>query len=155
MINGIKPNISNVTKTEKTMTKNGLSFDGAMNVLLDNIQKDYSKLNMTHRTKLDLELRPGRKFIKVVEGSRVWGFVAKVDGTHKGLPMLKGDILKAATWRAPAKHSRGSIFDKEMHKSFSWTGPNYLQEDYIRGKVISYIVYRIQYIPINDFAYVR
>ena len=80
MINGIKPNISNVTETEKTMTK----------------------------------------------GSRVWGFIAKVDGVHKGLPMLKGDILKAATWRAPAKHSRGSIFDSEMHKSFSWTGPNYL-----------------------------
>ena len=73
-----------------------------------------------------VSLRPGRKFIKVVEGNRVWGFVAKVDGTHKGVPMLKGDILKAATWRAPAKHSRGSIFDSEMHKSFSWTGPNYL-----------------------------
>ena len=40
--------------------------------------------------------------------------------------MAKGDILKAAGWRAPAKHSRGSIFDSEMHKSFSWTGPNYL-----------------------------
>ena len=126
MINGIKPNVSNVTKTEKTMTKNGLSFDNAMNVLLDNIQKDYAKLNMTHRTSLDLSLKVGRKFIKVVEGNRVWGFVAKVDGTHKGLPMLKGDILKAAGWASPAKHSRGSIFDSNMHKSFSWTGPNYL-----------------------------
>ena len=126
MINGIKPTVSNTTKTEKTMTKNGLSFDDAMNVLLDNIQKDYAKLNMTHRTSLDLELRPGRKFIKVVEGNRVWGFVAKVDGVHKGVPMLKGDILKAAGWSAPAKHSRGSIFDSEMHKSFSWTGPNHL-----------------------------
>ena len=126
MINGIKPSISNTTKTQKTTTKNGLSFDEAMNVLLDNIQKDYAKLGMTHKTSLDLSLKPGRKFIKVVEGTRVWGFVAKVDGVHKGLPMLKGDILKAATWRAPAKHSRGSIFDSEMHKSFSWTGPNYL-----------------------------
>ena len=135
MINGIKPNISNVTKTEKTMTKNGLSFDEAMDSLLGKIQENYDKWGGgrnhpahagVNQKKLDLELRPGRKFIKVVEGSRVWGFVAKVDGTHKGLPMLKGDILKAATWSAPAKHSRGSIFDKEMHKSFSWTGPNYL-----------------------------
>ena len=131
MINGIKPNISNVTKTEKTMTKNGLSFDDAMNVLLDNIQKDYDKWNSGARhiqrnKKMDLTLKPGRKFIKVVNGNSVWGFVAKVDGVHKGLPMLKGDILKAAGWRAPAKHSRGSIFDSEMHKSFSWTGPNYL-----------------------------
>ena len=126
MINGIKPVIGNTTKTEKTTTKNGLSFDEAMNVLLDNIQKDYAKLGMTHKTSLDLSLKPGRKFIKVVEGTRVWGFIAKVDGTHKGVPMLKGDILKAAGWSAPAKHSRGSIFDSEMHKSFSWTGPNYL-----------------------------
>ncbi len=126
MINGIKPVVSNTTKTLKVNGKNGLSFDDAMDNLFVKIQEDYAKLNMTHRTSLDLSLKVGRKFIKVVEGTRVWGFIAKVDGTHKGVPMLKGDILKAATWRAPAKHSRGSIFDKEMHKSFSWTGPNYL-----------------------------
>ena len=65
MINGIKPNVSNTTKTEKTMTKNGLSFDEAMNVLLDNIQKDYSKLNMTHRTSLDLNLKSNLINIKI------------------------------------------------------------------------------------------
>jgi len=126
MINGIKPIVGNTTKTLKVNGKNGLSFDEAMDNLFVKIQEDYAKLNMTHRTSLDLSLKPGRKFIKVVEGSRVWGFIAKVDGVHKGIPMLKGDILKAAGWNAPAKHSRGSIFDKEMHKSFSWTGPNYL-----------------------------
>ena len=126
MINGIKPIVGNTTKTLKVNGKNGLSFDEAMDNLFVKIQEDYAKLNMTHRTSLDLSLKPGRKFIKVVEGTRVWGFIAKVDGVHKGLPMLKGDILKAAGWRAPAKHSRGSIFDAEMHKSFSWTGPNYL-----------------------------
>ena len=128
MINGIKPNVSNVTKTEKTMTKNGLSFDDAMDNLLVKIQEDYNKWGSRSgiNKKMDLSLKPGRKFIKVVHNNSVWGFVAKVDGTHKGLPMLKGDILKAAGWRTPAKHSRGSIFDSEMHKSFSWTGPNYL-----------------------------
>ena len=128
MINGIKPVIGNTTKTEKTTTKNGLSFDNAMETLLVKIQENYDNRYMgsnVHK-KLDLTLKPGRKFIKVVEGSRVWGFIAKVNGVHKDVPMLKGDILKAATWHAPAKHSRGSIFDKEMHKSFSWTGPNYL-----------------------------
>lgn len=125
MINGIKPNISNVTKTEKTMTKNGLSFDEAMGSLLVKIQESYDGWGVNNKT-LDLTLKVGRKFIKVVEGNRVWGFVAKVNGTHKGLPMLKGDILKAAGWASPAKHSRGSIFDSKMHKSFSWTGPNYL-----------------------------
>ena len=128
MINGIKPVVSNTTKTEKTMTKNGLSFDEAMDNLLAEIQVNYNKWGASSGIDktLDLKLKPGRKFIKVVEGSRVWGFVAKVDGVHKGVPMLKGDILKAAGWSQPAKHSRGSIFDAEMHKSFSWTGPNYL-----------------------------
>ena len=128
MINGIKPSISNTTKTEKTVTKNGLSFDDAMDTLLVKIQEDYDKWGSRSgiNKKMDLSLKPGRKFIKVVHNNSVWGFVAKVDGVHKGLPMLKGDILKAAGWRTPAKHSRGSIFDSEMHKSFSWTGPNYL-----------------------------
>ena len=133
MINGIKPVVSNTTKTEKTMTKNGLSFDEAMDNLLAEIQVNYNKWGASSGIDktLDLNLMVGRKFIKVVKGSSpgqrsVWGFVAKVDGVHKGVPMLKGDILKAAGWSQPAKHSRGSIFDSEMHKSFSWTGPNYL-----------------------------
>ena len=134
MINGIKPIISKpkpkvVIKTEFDKPKtNGLSFDEAMDNLLSEIQVSYN--NWGSRTgidkKLDLKLNKGRKFIKVIEGNRVWGFVAKVDGTHKGLPMAKGDIMKAAGWNGVAKHSRGSIFDVEMHKSFSWTGPNYL-----------------------------
>ena len=37
MINGIKPSISNTTKTENTTTKNGFSFDDAMDTLLNNI----------------------------------------------------------------------------------------------------------------------
>ena len=127
MINGIKPVVGNTTKTEKTTTKNGLSFDKAMDNLLAKIDEDYQNWGGTggHRT-LDLKLKSGSKFIKVIEGNRVWGFIAKVDGVHKGVPMLIGDILKAAGWSQPAKHSRGSIFDSEMHKSFSWTGPNYL-----------------------------
>jgi len=125
MINGIKPIVGNTTKTQKTTTKNGLSFDDAMDSLLVKIQEAYDGWGVNDK-KLDLSLKPGRKFIKVVEGNRVWGFIAKVDGLHKGLPMLKGDILKAAGWASPAKHSRGSIFDSDMHKSFSWTGPNYL-----------------------------
>ena len=128
MINGIKPIVGNTTKTEKTTTKNGLSFDEAMDGLLLQIQVDYDQWGSRSGISktLDLKLKSGRKFIKVVNGNSVWGFVAKVDGTHKGVPMLKGDILKAAGWSAPAKHSRGSIFDKDMHESFSWTGPNYL-----------------------------
>ena len=128
MINGIKPVVGNTTKTQTTNSKNGLSFNDALDNLLLQIQVSYDNWggNGGNGKTLDLKINNGRKFLKVIEGNRVWGFVANVDGIHKGVPMLKGDILKAAGWSAPAKHSRGSIFDKEMHKSFSWTGPNYL-----------------------------
>ena len=128
MINGIKPIVGNTTKTQTTNSKNGLSFNDALDNLLLQIQVSYDNWggNGGNGKTLDLKINNGRKFLKVIEGNRVWGFVANVDGTHKGIPMLKGDILKAAGWSAPAKHSRGSIFDKDMHESFSWTGPNYL-----------------------------
>ena len=134
MINGIKPIISKPVKpfTEKELYDdkvvsgtNGLTFNEAMDNLLVKIQESYDTWGGLPK-KLDLKLKKGRKFIKVVEDNRVWGFISLVDGEHKGAPIKVGDILKAATWSQPAKHSRGSIFDKEMHKSFSWTGPNYL-----------------------------
>ena len=127
MINGIKPIVGNTTKTEKTTKKNGLSFNDALDNLLLQIQVDYDNWggNRSGKT-LDLKIKTGRKFVKVIEGNRVWGFISRVDGVHKGAPIKVGDIMKAAGWAAAAKHSRGSIFDKDFHKSFSWTGPNYL-----------------------------
>ena len=125
MINGIKPMLSPQTPTPKEPTTNGLSFDEAMDTLLVKIQENYDSRNGFRGT-LELSLKPGRKFVKVIEDHSVWGFVSLVNGTHKGAPIFVGDIMKAAGWSAPAKHSRGSIFDAEMHKSFSWTGPNYL-----------------------------
>ena len=128
MINGIKPVVGNTTKTEKTTTKNGLSFNDALDNLLLQIQVSYDNWggNGGNGKTLDLKINNGRKFLKVIEGNRVWGFVSRVDGVHKGAPIKVGDIMKAAGWAQAAKHSRGSIFDKEFHKSFSWTGPNYL-----------------------------
>ena len=127
MINGIKPILSKSTPTPKKPTTNGLSFDEGMDNLLVKIQENYDSWGGSRMSKtLDLSLKPGRKFIKIVEDRRVWGFVSLVDGEHKGAPIKRGDIMKAESWRAAAKHSRGSIFDAEMHKSFSWTGPNYL-----------------------------
>ena len=134
MINGIKPKVSKSVEEKSYVDSlqttgfsetNGLSFDKAMDNLLVKIQDNYNNWSANPRT-LDLKLKKGRKFIKVVEDNRVWGFISLVDGEHKGAPIKVGDIMKAESWRAAAKHSRGSIFDKEFHKSFSWTGPNYL-----------------------------
>ena len=117
MINGIKPN---------PMVG---EFDKAMNRLVENIHLDYERWNIRTEypdvtRKVDITTKPGRKFIKIIRDNSVWGFVAKDDGMHKGVPMIAGDVLKAAGWSAPAKHTRGNIFDGKQDY-FSWTGPNY------------------------------
>ena len=108
-------------------------YDSAINNLLDGINDDY--INWTNgwddptrsrkNFKDGLSVKPGRKFDKIIKENSVWGFVAKTDGIHKGIPYKKGDVFKAASWRAPAKHVRGSIYDTNTDW-YAWTGPNYL-----------------------------
>ena len=103
----------------------GKDFDAAVSALLEGIEAKYNKLFPTHAHKMTLSLAAGSKFIKVIEGGSVWGFIAKRDGSHKGIPFKQGDVFKPASWSAAAKHVRGSIFD-ENKDWYSWTGPNYL-----------------------------
>jgi hypothetical protein len=47
------------------------------------------------------------------------------EGDLKGSPIKKGDLLKPATWKAPAKNSRGNIF--EGTDKWEYFGPTYLK----------------------------
>ena len=126
----------------KTDTKK--MYNSALDNLLVGIGNDYDNWNGVNRDwfvndesmkqikeasairfKEGLRVKSGRKFDKVIHGTSVWGFVAKKNGEHKGIPYFKGDVFKAAGWRAPAKHVRGSIF-YDGSDWYSWTGPNYL-----------------------------
>jgi hypothetical protein len=82
------------------------------------------RLKMIGEFNSNLDVKSGRKFDKIISNGGVWGFVAKSDGELKGIPHKKGDVFKAAGWRAPAKWARGSIFSDT--KFYSWTGPDYL-----------------------------
>ncbi len=71
----------------------------------------------------DLTYKKGRRYDKLImltggrsNGRSVWGFVER----------STGDILKAASWRAPAKTLRGNIFDPDPMENMHWTGPAYL-----------------------------
>ena len=104
----------------------GNEFDSSVTSLLNNINTDYHRSFPSRENKdMLLSLVAGRKFVKVIHDNSVWGFIAKKDGEHKGLPMKKGDVFKPASWKAAAKHVRGSIFDTNTDW-FRWTGPNYL-----------------------------
>ena len=118
-----------------------MSYKESIEKLLEGIKEDYAgwgsnpndledshketRLRMIDEFNNSVHVRSGRKFDKVVTGSSVWGFIAKTDGVLKGIPYFVGDVFKAAGWKAPAKHVRGSIFSSETNW-FSWTGPRYL-----------------------------
>lgn len=55
----------------------------------------------------------GRKFVKILDSYRsVYCFVSISDNQTKKLGHVKrGDILKPASYRGPAKHARGNIFN--------------------------------------------
>ena len=125
------------------INRNKNEFKERVDLLLENIGKDYDswtgieplremdestlkiKKESSKKFKEGLTLSHGRKYIKVMENNRVWGFIAVTDGVLKGIPYRFGDVFKAAGWSAPAKWQRGSIFDTNTNW-FSWTGPNYL-----------------------------
>lgn len=73
--------------------------------------KQYYETNLSNLTPRPMEMRVGTKFIKLISNGSVWGFISRFDGDYKGVPIKKGDLMKAASRDAPAKHSRGNIID--------------------------------------------
>ena len=86
-------------------------------------KQHYQKADMINQYS-ELTVEIGNKFIRLWQGSSCWGFISRVDGDLKGSPIKKGDLLKAATWKAPAKHARGNIIDGTAR--YGVYGPEYL-----------------------------
>ena len=69
----------------------------------------------------DLLHEEGRRYVKLFmdTGDRhtCWAFVDKTNG----------DILKSASWKAPAKGYRGNLYDEDSGMRYmQWTGPMYI-----------------------------
>ena len=101
--------------------------------MIDAMVVDYGKFSYhskddTVRNKMFNEYKDGfktivgQKFIKVTNDNSVKAFIVKQDGDK----FKMGDILKPASWRAPAKNSaRGNVL--EGGYAIQWTGPLYLR----------------------------
>ena len=113
----------------RTMNQKAIDYlDGnpIVKKFIDEVNKKrgeyYSKIGMEKETDLVIEI--GNKFIRLWQGSSCWGFISRVDGDLKGSPIKKGDLLKAASWKSPAKHARGNIMDGSAR--YGVYGPEYL-----------------------------
>ena len=89
----------------------------------------YGKKELTGYSKEQVEqwdtktkVMPGKKYIKIVQDTGVFCFIAKEDFKH----FKKGDILKPAGFNAPALNSaRGNVLSGNYPNQ--WTGPLYLK----------------------------
>lgn len=88
------------------------------------IINNHYALNLTNLTPPILTIKQGSKFIKIVSvdagrtSGSAWAFINKENG----------DVMKPATFKAPAKHSRGNIFDENNGMAgVSPYGPAYLR----------------------------
>ena len=108
-----------VDSTSKTI------FEG-IGKMIDAMVVDYSKSNNNERMfneyKDGFKSIVGQNFIKITNGNGVKAFIVKQDNVK----FKMGDILKPASWRAPAKNSaRGNVLDGGY--AIQWTGPLYLR----------------------------
>lgn len=85
------------------------SFDAALKDFLsyatDMIEAYYEK-NYKNLTVAPFRLEAGRRYVRVVRDGSVYCFV----------DLTNGDILKPASFKAPAKHARGNIYNE-----MTWT----------------------------------
>ena len=85
---------------------------------------EHYRTNLPNLTFEPVKVTIGAKFIAIEHKGTRWGFISRVDGTHMGVPIRKGDLMKPATWAQAAKHSRGNIADGTAR--WGVYGPDYL-----------------------------
>jgi hypothetical protein len=91
---------------------------------LSNLPEDRREHRMKslEKFKNSLSVNVGKKYIKIVKDNSVWGFVVN---TSDDRLFKYGDILKAASWAAPARNgARGNVFEDY---DANWTGPLYFR----------------------------
>ena len=107
MINGIKPEVS-----VKTQVDNKDDYSSALSKMVHRIDEQYGKYyekTLTNLTYEPVEIKSGRRFDKLIQGSSVYCFVEKDTG----------NVYKPASWRAPYTKGntpvRGSIYDTSTY----------------------------------------
>lgn len=78
-------------------TKFASFFAGVRNIIDTHYKTKFPTLTVPV-----LRFTEGKRYIKLINGSSAFVFVDKTNG----------DILKTASWNAPAKGARGNIFDE-------------------------------------------
>ena len=85
----------------------------------------YYQQHLPNLTFEPVKVTVGNKFIAIEHNGARWGFISRFDGLYKGRAIRKGDLMKAASYKAPAAVSRGNITDGTAR--YGVYGPEYLR----------------------------
>jgi hypothetical protein len=85
---------------------------------------DDIKENMYHEYAISVSSVKGSKYIRLTTGGSAAGFIVNTDNDKK---FKKGDLLKAASWKAPARNfARGNVIEDTVDSlrtgPIRWTG---------------------------------
>ncbi len=72
-------------------------------------------------------MEPGKRYIKIVRRTGFGEEINPSGSAYAFLDSTTGDILMAASWKAPAKHARGNLFDGNPLKCVGPHGIAYLR----------------------------
>jgi len=99
-------------------------IDNLMVLIKNDYRANCQNMDMVERFESNLSISRGSKYIKVIHDGSVWGFIVAGDGDAK---FHKGDILKPASWAAPARNkARGNVISGNL-RGCTWIGPAYLK----------------------------
>lgn len=121
-----------------TTAKTDAEFDAAFNTWMEGAQKvidnHWERMKFTHAKPPLLVANRGSRYIAIQRIDRdkdgvlmsdrgsAHAFIDLTGGKVQGAPSMRGDVLKPAGWKAPAKWARGNIFD--AHNGLSMMGPH-------------------------------
>ena len=93
-----------------------MTYEQALNNLVEMMEKDFSVQSYGHLP-YEFSVESGRSYDKIIANNgmqkTVKGFICKKNNDKKGFKV--GDMLKAATYSAPATNfTRGNIFDENV-----------------------------------------
>ena len=88
------------------------------------IHTEYMRKQFPKLTPNTISTTSGKRYLRVVRSDSL----TAGRSVHCFVDLTNGDVLKAASWKAPAKHARGNIFDEHNGLgSMGEYGPAYLR----------------------------
>ena len=113
LVDGLDELVELAKKDYRKWSDIGSRYDG------DTESRRKIKDDMISEYNREISYSDGSKYVKIVTGNSVWGFVVRV---HNDKKFRFGDILKPAGWKTPARNfARGNVVDGNFG-GVSWTG---------------------------------